>query len=655
MKKLIFLFWLFSLPAFAQNCARMVTGVNAQTGTSYTMTSLDAVRLTTFSNANPVAVSLPSGLTAGFGACAVFSVQNLGAGTVTITCASCTISSTGLPASTLALTAGAGADIYSAGQNYSAQTGSGAGGGGGLVSAVFGRIGSVSAASTDYGSLATPWQQVGNITSTFAKNAGGRLVLGSPASRLTLFADSDVPVKISLTDASANYFLMGTGNSGNGILQMGTNTGNSGLVPGANIWLDSEAGSPAVRFLFGLNASVDDYDFDDTSAVFSRPLNFTGAQNLLFSGSAGTPGQCLLSNGTKWAPGACASGTVSSVSGTVNQILSSGGGTPVVSLASPLTFPGNLNATQLANGDDLFTLTRKTDTLPTGRYLNFKSAGGSSIASVDIAGNGAFTTLATTDATFAGHVGFTQGPDFTASCPANTVCHQAGTSIGTTYTVTEPSAGPGALSVKTSTALAGAGTTEAYVPVTGNSAHVTSADGTVAACASGVIATTDGAGNAHCSGVNISTVLPSVQGPSGGAYTNSANNVASTVMTYSTSIPAASTVVILCTGSYKFTVAVNTPEFGLNFSGAPTTLFENVYQGINLTTQTGTFGRTTTNGSLVTAASTAASTGVYYAVRIEAGVTTNAATTFTIQGAQASNAGGSVLNVDQNGFTCSVK
>ncbi len=125
-------FWLFfflSAYSFAQiNNARMLSGVNAQTGVSYTFVAQDATRLTTFANSNPVAVVLPSGLTQNFGAGTMFSVQNLGPGTVTITCSGCLIfASNSSGSATLPLLAGQGADIYgSAGANYSAVLGSGA-------------------------------------------------------------------------------------------------------------------------------------------------------------------------------------------------------------------------------------------------------------------------------------------------------------------------------------------------------------------------------------------------------------------------------------------------------------------------------------------------------------------------------------------------
>jgi hypothetical protein len=106
---------------FAQvNSARMLSGINAQTGTSYTFVALDSTRITTFSNGSAVAVTLPTGSTTNFGAGSVFSAKNIGAGTVTITCSSCTINATGTPASTFAMATGVSVDLYSDGVNYTA-------------------------------------------------------------------------------------------------------------------------------------------------------------------------------------------------------------------------------------------------------------------------------------------------------------------------------------------------------------------------------------------------------------------------------------------------------------------------------------------------------------------------------------------------------
>lgn len=88
--------------------------INAQTGTSYAMLAGDAGKLVTFSNASAIAVSLSQATTAGFTAGYSFDVQNLGAGTVTITGATSTING----AATLVVTTGQGCTLSSDGTNY---------------------------------------------------------------------------------------------------------------------------------------------------------------------------------------------------------------------------------------------------------------------------------------------------------------------------------------------------------------------------------------------------------------------------------------------------------------------------------------------------------------------------------------------------------
>lgn len=128
MKKLL-AFLLLPALAFSQNSARMISGVNKQTVTSYTFIAKDITRLTTFSNSANIAAALPSGLNAGFGIGAIISTQNLGPSVVTINCTLCIIfSSTATGSSALNLSPGQGVDLYSDGANWSAVLGGGNGG-----------------------------------------------------------------------------------------------------------------------------------------------------------------------------------------------------------------------------------------------------------------------------------------------------------------------------------------------------------------------------------------------------------------------------------------------------------------------------------------------------------------------------------------------
>ncbi len=88
--------------------------INAQTGTTYAMQTSDAGKLLTFSNASSVAVSLSVATTTGFTSGYSFDVQNLGAGTVTITPTTSTINGV----ASLSLAQNQGCTITSDGTNY---------------------------------------------------------------------------------------------------------------------------------------------------------------------------------------------------------------------------------------------------------------------------------------------------------------------------------------------------------------------------------------------------------------------------------------------------------------------------------------------------------------------------------------------------------
>jgi hypothetical protein len=75
--------WSACVPA-QTNVAQMLSGMNYQTGTSYTFVAQDSTRVTSFSNASAVALSLPSDMMPRFGAGSVFTAKNIGAGQVTV-------------------------------------------------------------------------------------------------------------------------------------------------------------------------------------------------------------------------------------------------------------------------------------------------------------------------------------------------------------------------------------------------------------------------------------------------------------------------------------------------------------------------------------------------------------------------------------------
>lgn len=88
--------------------------INAQTGTSYAILATDAAKLLTLSNASAIAVSIPVATTAGFGSGFAMDVENIGAGTATITPTTSTING----ASTLTMLTNQGCSITSDGTNY---------------------------------------------------------------------------------------------------------------------------------------------------------------------------------------------------------------------------------------------------------------------------------------------------------------------------------------------------------------------------------------------------------------------------------------------------------------------------------------------------------------------------------------------------------
>jgi hypothetical protein len=102
-----------------------VGGVNAQTGTSYTVIASDQGKLVTFNNAGAVVVTLTTAPSLGN---AFFcALENLGAGTATLTPAAGTINGV----ASLALATGQSATLYSDGSNFFAALGAASGGSGG--------------------------------------------------------------------------------------------------------------------------------------------------------------------------------------------------------------------------------------------------------------------------------------------------------------------------------------------------------------------------------------------------------------------------------------------------------------------------------------------------------------------------------------------
>lgn len=105
----------------------LLAGVRAVTGTSDTILTTDRAKLVTFSNASAIAVTLPQSTSSatGFPAGWFIDVQNLGAGTVTITPTTSTIDG----AASITLSTNQGCRIFADGTNYLTQRGASAGSG----------------------------------------------------------------------------------------------------------------------------------------------------------------------------------------------------------------------------------------------------------------------------------------------------------------------------------------------------------------------------------------------------------------------------------------------------------------------------------------------------------------------------------------------
>jgi hypothetical protein len=114
----------YAIPNFTQigglsAPSQISSGVNAQTGTSYTYADSDRATLVTHNNAAAMAATLPQANGSTFTSTWFVDIQNRGAGTLTITPATSTIDGN----ATLALSTGQGARIFSDGANYFTQRG----------------------------------------------------------------------------------------------------------------------------------------------------------------------------------------------------------------------------------------------------------------------------------------------------------------------------------------------------------------------------------------------------------------------------------------------------------------------------------------------------------------------------------------------------
>jgi len=157
----------------------------------------------------------------------------------------------------------------------------------------------------------------------------------------------------------------------------------------------------------------------------------------------GTYELCFVGGIVQW--GTCGGATV--IAGTTRQIKAvSASGVVTLSLQPDLLLAG-----QSANGTDMVSGSRFTDTSPTGNFMNFKSLAGASLWQVDITGTLQAGTVpfARFSVTAANIVSLFSGCSGTLFMAADGACHSSGTG-----TVTSFSAGTGAPFFTTSVATA---------------------------------------------------------------------------------------------------------------------------------------------------------------------------------------------------------
>lgn len=295
MKYIIALFLVVSAVAQTNN-ARMLTGVNYQTGTTYTFVAADATRVVNLSNVSPVAVTLPTASSFNLGAGFEFAVVNQGNGTATITCTSCTIN--GL--STLVLNTAQSVELFSDGINYVAARGGAAGSGtpGGSNTQVqfnnagtFGAISNVASGSllASQGASTVPIFQAKPIIDVRDAGIDCTGTNDSGAALNTLFGsitgvEVDIPYNCQI---KTTIELVIQGQSNFRIRGMGTRVGTSGFS-GPNIFGCNAAASTPVLYI---NRSG--YGLIEGIGIFARgatPCNtstFTGSIQI---DSTGNPG-----------------------------------------------------------------------------------------------------------------------------------------------------------------------------------------------------------------------------------------------------------------------------------------------------------------------------------------------------------------------------
>jgi len=277
----------------AQTRTDLIGTVNSQTGTSYTFGFSDRGKLVTFSNASPVAVTLPQATSSGsFRSGWTTFTFNLGAGTVTITPTTSTINGS----ASITLATGEGATIFSNGTNYLALRTT-------VATAGSGGIGTVTTTGSPANGNLAKFSGATSITNTDL--TGDITTSGGVATTIA----NDAVSYAKMQNISAASKLLGRGDSGSGDPQeitIGSGLSMSGTtlsVPaGAALkaWLPAAGCNNATAGTFwdlptstpaaaacvtGTNTQKGVLDFADTSGGFSAqngvllPSDWSGTLN----------------------------------------------------------------------------------------------------------------------------------------------------------------------------------------------------------------------------------------------------------------------------------------------------------------------------------------------------------------------------------------
>src|SRR5215472_7876240 len=226
--------------AYPQASVHTINGVNAQTGTTYTIQAVDQTKLLTFNNASAVTVTLPAASTTNFGVGSIFTVKNLGTGIVTITPATGQIDS----GANIKLSQGQGTEIYSDGTNFWTQGGAGSGG---LVNQISGQVPIANTATTANSSKALVGGGLNIVTANGVLGTGSNAVTAN-----SLPGTSALVCTTSAGDGTLTTTACPSGGGGGGGLSGQT----PGQVPIANSSTTSTSSKAIVGTVTGLASAA---------------------------------------------------------------------------------------------------------------------------------------------------------------------------------------------------------------------------------------------------------------------------------------------------------------------------------------------------------------------------------------------------------------